>query len=151
MKTKTKEILKKLKNAKINPWDLDFELQFNTNYLAEEEMLTKAENEFLMEFKPNSEEILQEFYGEVQMPTIPEKIQEKINTFVEAGYNPSFIAREVLFQYTYDREFDAIEEWITEDKEEYLEDSVKKIYLYALKKQKIRRKNNGTCNRLHCS
>ena len=31
MQTRTREILTKLKNAKINPWDLDFELQFNTN------------------------------------------------------------------------------------------------------------------------
>lgn len=134
MKIRTKEILKKLKNAKVNPWDLDFELQFNTNYLSEEEILTKVENEFLMQFKPSSEEILQEFYGEVKIPTIPEKIQEEINTLIEEGYNPGFIAREVLFQYTYDREFDSIEEWIKEDKEEYLEDSVKKLYLYAFQK-----------------
>lgn len=40
----------------------------------------------------------------------------------------------MLFQYTYDREFDVIEKWIKEDKEEYLEDSVKKIYLYAFQK-----------------
>lgn len=134
MKTKTKEILKKLKNSKVNPWDLDFELQFNTNYLAEEGILTKAENEFLMEFKPSSEEILQEFYGDVEVPKIPEEIQKEINVLVEAGYNPGFIAREVLFQCTYDREFEAVEKWIKEDKEEYLEDSVKKLYLYAFQK-----------------
>lgn len=134
MRTKTKEILTKLKNSKVNPWDLDFELEYDTDYLAEEGILTKAENEFLMEFKPSSEEILQEFYGDVKVPKIPEKIQEEINTLVEAGYNPGFIAREVLFQYTYDREFEAVEKWIKEDKEEYLEDSVKKVYLYAFQK-----------------
>lgn len=134
MKIRTKEILKKLKNSKVNPWDLDFELQFNTNYLAEEEILTQAENEFLMQFKPNSEEILKEFYGEAKTPKIPEEVQEEVNVLIKAGYNPGFIAREVLFQYTYDREFDVIEKWIKEDKEEHLEDSVKKIYLYAFQK-----------------
>ena len=89
-----------------------------------------------MKFKPRPKEILQEFYGEVEIPTIPKKIQEEINKLVEAGYNPGFIAREVLFQYTCDREFDAIEEWIKEDKEEYLKDSVKKLYLYAFQKVK---------------
>lgn len=134
MKKELKGILRKIKEANIEPWNLDFELKYNTKYLDEEGILTEKENSMLMNLKPNPKEIFTEFFGDCLISDIPGKVKKTVDKLLTEGYSPGFIAMEVLFQYSYDKQNDVIEKWLKEDKEKYLEDSVKKIYYYALEK-----------------
>lgn len=129
-------ILKKLKNEDINPWDIEYIHVYGDAEYSEGQILSEEENEYFMEHGLKDEDILKVYKlnDEEESCELPESVknavEEGLNDYPIWGLCTDWLTESVVDNY-YD---EIVIDWINNQSKEkgiLKDDSLLKIYIYG--------------------